>query len=45
MEQLEETLKKTSIEKTEEKEKVSYEGLKLIEEKAYNSGTSIKYWM
>ena len=45
MEKLEKTLSEISIKKLELEENESYEGLKLIEERAYNGGTSIKYWM
>jgi hypothetical protein len=44
MEKLEEISDKVSIKVSEEREE-RYEGLYLIEEKSYKSGTSIKYWM
>ena len=48
MEKLESTLEKIELKKDKleiSKEKPIYQGLKLIEDKAYNDGTSIKYWM
>lgn len=43
MEKLEETLKEISVKKPEIKS--NYEGLKLVEDKNYQGGTSIMYWM
>jgi hypothetical protein len=45
MGQLEKTLKETPLKISEPKREESYEGLRLIEDNAYKSGTSIKYWM
>lgn len=45
MEKLEKTLSEISINELELEENEFYEGFKLIEEKAYTGGTSIKYWM
>ena len=45
MEKLEETLRDSSGKELELRKKIAYEGLKLVEDKAYIGGTSIKYWM
>lgn len=45
MEQLEKTLKEIPVEKSDREENEFYEGLNLIEDKLYGTGTSIKYWM
>lgn len=48
MEKLENTLKKVDPEDKEIKFPAKaplYQGLKLIEERIYGGGTSIKYWM
>ncbi len=45
MEKLEKTLEKIPIEALEPKSEEFYEGLRLVEEKVYNSGTGVKYWM
>jgi len=45
MEKIEKALTEISIENESEKDLKRYEGLQLIEEEIYASGTSIKYWM
>lgn len=48
MEKLETTLEKVRLEKKELKplgEEPVYRGLRLVEDKVYGAGTSIKYWM
>lgn len=48
MEKLEKNLEKVELKKDEARppvEKPIYQGFKLVEEKVYAGGTSIKYWM
>ncbi len=45
MERLEETLRDSSEEESGLGEGNSYEGLRLVEDKAYMGYTSVKYWM
>jgi len=46
MEKLEKTLQEVSVESLKLREETtSYKGLRLIETRVYNGGTSIKYWM
>jgi hypothetical protein len=46
MEELELVIEEAPL-KTEEigEQNIAYEGLKLVETRAYKGGTSIKYWM
>ena len=45
MEKLEKSVENAPVVLVDSKKDVSYEGLKIVEDRAYESGTSVKYWM